>query len=302
MYDLTQLKTLVTVVQEGHLTRASERLHISQPTASHHIRALEEHFGVPLFKRTSRGLEVTPAGKRIADWAGSVVQASHELDQRARQLVGVPAGRLVIGTVADDRLLSALPDAIHAMRAHFPLTELGFEAGTSWTIRQAMKTGELDAGAIVGTVRTDELKCYALGMLEYVLVGPSAWRDRLEHARPAQIAALPWILSAQGTPSREMVERYCGEQSLDINVAVEVSNAPQLRAMVAGAVGIGFMRQEQALAGVQAGSYFVVPSFRASLPLTFVHPQARASDAALRCFAEALAASCEKHALAPSQD
>jgi len=301
MYDLTQLKTFITVVQEGHLTRASERLHISQPTASHHIRALEEHFGVPLFRRTSRGLEVTAAGKRIAQWAGSVVDASYELDQLARQLVGVPAGRLAIGTIADHRLFAAYPAAVRAMRARFPLTELSFEAGNTRTIRQAIKSGELDAGAIVGNVHSEELKSYPLGTMEYVLVAPSAWRERLEQARPAQIAAMPWIVTGRGTPSQEIIDRCLRADGLEISVAAEVSNAVLLRALVAGEVGIGFMRQETALAGVQAGTFFVVPRFEVSLPVSFVHAQARASDAVLNCFAEALSASWDERAVPPPE-
>jgi DNA-binding transcriptional LysR family regulator len=302
MYDLTQLKTFITVVQEGHLTRASERLHISQPTASHHIRALEEHFGLPLFRRTSRGLEVTAAGKRIAQWAGSVVDASHELDQQARQLVGVPAGRLAVGTIADHRLFAALPGAVRVMRERFPMTELSFEAGNTWTIRQALKSGELDAGALVGSVHSDDLKCYPLGALEYVLVGPAAWRERLEQARPAQVAAMPWIVTGRGTPSQELIDRCLRGEGLDINVAAEVSNAALLRALVAGQAGIGFMRRETALAGVQAGTLCIVPRFQASLPLTLVHAQARASDPVLGCFAQALAAHWDESTAPPPLD
>jgi DNA-binding transcriptional LysR family regulator len=295
MYDLNQLKTFVTVVQEGHLTRASERLHISQPAASHHIRALEDHFGVPLFRRTSRGLEVTAAGKRIAEWAGSVVQASHELDHRARQLVGVPEGQLAIGTVANPRLLAALAGAVHAMRERFPMTRISFEAGNTSTIRQALDTGELDGGAIVGSVRGDELKCHPLGTLDYTLVAPAAWRERLGQARPAQIAALPWIVTGRGTPSQELIERRFRADGLEIDVAVEVNNAALLRAMVAGEVGIGFVQRHEALQGVQAGTFVELPGFETSLPLNFVHAQARASDAVLRCFAQALGSSWEQH-------
>lgn len=294
MYDLAQLKTFITVVQEGHLTRASERLHISQPTASHHIRRLEEHFGMDLFRRSARGLEVTPAGKRIVQWAGNVVQASNELDQLSRQLAGAPTGRLAVGTVADRRMLAALGAAVRDMRARFPLTELTVEAGNTWTIRQALKTGELDAGAIVGSVRSDDLHCLALGTLDYVLVGPSAWRARLEDAPPARIAAQPWIVTGRGTPSQEIIESCFRNDGLEINVAAQVSNASLLRAMVASQVGIGFMQQEEALAGVREGIFFVLPRFRASLPLTFVHPRARVSDPVLSCLSQALATHWEE--------
>jgi DNA-binding transcriptional LysR family regulator len=288
MYDLTQLKTLVTVVQEGHLTRAAERLHISQPTASHHIRALEAHFGLPLFRRTARGLEVTAAGQRIAEWAGQVVQASHELNERARQLAGVPAGRLSIGTIANPRLLASLASAMRMMRDQFPMTDLSLEAGNTRSIRQAIKAGELDGGAIVGTVRGDDLVCHPLGELDYVLVAPAAWRERLEHARPAEIAAQPWVVTGGSTPSQELIERLFREEGLDIRGAVEVSHASLLRAMVAGGMGIGFVQRMEANAGAAAGRFYELSQFQASLPLSFVHRSAQAADEVLSCFTEAL--------------
>src|SRR5690349_15588874 len=99
--DLTQLRTFVAVVQEGHLTRAAERLHISQPTASNHIKALEGTLGVQLFVRTTRGLEPTPAGLRLAESAGRVLGSTMELVSLARELQANPAGRLSLGTLAD---------------------------------------------------------------------------------------------------------------------------------------------------------------------------------------------------------
>jgi DNA-binding transcriptional LysR family regulator len=288
MYDLTQLKTFVTVVREGHLTRASERLHISQPTASHHIRALEAHFGLSLFRRTARGLEVTAAGKRIAEWAGVVVQASHALNEQARQLVGVPVGRLAVGTIANPRLMASLAGAMLTMRERFPMTELVLEAGNTWSIRQAMEAGDLDAGVVAGTVRGDDLVCHPLGALDYVLVGPAAWKDRLENARPAQIASQPWVVTGRGTPSQELIERLFREEGLEIQRALEVNNASLLRAMVSGGVGIGFVQRREAKAGAAAGQFFELPRYTASLPLTLVHRSARSADAVLACFAQAL--------------
>src|SRR5690606_17339909 len=92
--DLTQLRTFVAVAQEGHLTRAAERLHISQPAASAHIRALESFFELQLFTRTNRGLELTVAGQRLAEGAGRVLGSTLELTSLARELRGGKVGRL----------------------------------------------------------------------------------------------------------------------------------------------------------------------------------------------------------------
>ncbi len=94
--DLTHLRTFVAVAHEGHLTRAAERLHISQPAASNHVRALEELLQVKLFARTNRGLELTPAGRRLAESAEHVLGATLELTSIARELRGSVGGKLYL--------------------------------------------------------------------------------------------------------------------------------------------------------------------------------------------------------------
>ena len=63
--DFYQLKTFVTVAREGSVTRASERLHLSQPAVSAHIKALEDALGLTLFERTPRGMSLTADGRRL---------------------------------------------------------------------------------------------------------------------------------------------------------------------------------------------------------------------------------------------
>lgn len=287
MFDLTQLRTFIAVVRERHLTRASERLHISQPAASRHIRTLEEHFGLSLFSRTARGLEVTPAGQRLAELAAKVIQDTQELSDVASELVGAPAARMLIGTIADPGLLSALPMAVQAVRAEFPLVELNFEAGNSRFIRQAIKAGELDAGFIVESVKHDPMTCHAFRSLEYVLVGPSDWQQRLEACTLPELVDMPWVITRGGT---DIIERRFEREGLKLNVVTEVSNHSLLLAMVEGKLGIGFLGKNQAEAGVAGGRLCIVEGFEESLPLNFVYAQQRASDPVLGRFADALKA------------
>jgi len=288
MYDLTQLRTLVAVVQEGHLTRASERLHISQPAASHHIRALEDHFCVTLFHRTSRGLEATSAGKQIAEWAKELIQASTLLNQRAQQLVGVASYRLAIGTITQPHLLSSIAKTMAIMRERHPTSELTVEAGTSWSIRQAIKADELDGGTIAGVVRGEDLACYPLCKLDYVLVAPASWKERVSRLNTEQIAALPWVVTGRDTPSQELIERLFKEEGLDINPVMTVSNATLLRAMVAEEVGIGFVQRHDAHDGVISGKFCILEKYHATLPLTFVHAKHGRTNAVLTEFASVL--------------
>jgi molybdate transport repressor ModE-like protein len=84
--DLHQLATLVAVAREGSITRASQRLHLSQPAVSAHIKALEEALGLALFERVPRGMRLTSDGRRILVQAERTLGAHHELVEEARRL------------------------------------------------------------------------------------------------------------------------------------------------------------------------------------------------------------------------
>lgn len=288
MYDLTQLRTFVAVVQEGHLTRASERLHISQPTASNHIRALESHFEVQLFLRTTRGLEPTAAGVRLAEAASHVLGSSMELSSLARELRGSPSGRLSIGTVSDPKLIAKLPGLVNWLREHHPLLEVSIEARNSLSTKQGVRAGELDAGFFVGSMLDDDMDGFAIKTLSYIVAGPYEWRDRLPESDWRALAAMPWIVTPKGTSNAELSEHFFRPRGLQIKVALEVNNDLLLRSMIAGGVGIGFVRREFTEEGDSKGLFCTVPRTAGSATLLFGFPKTRRSDPVVRLLVSAL--------------
>ena len=72
--DLRQLRYFLTVAEERRFSAAARRLHIAAPSLSQQIRALERDLRVTLFDRTSRGAELTPAGRVLLERAGKLVR------------------------------------------------------------------------------------------------------------------------------------------------------------------------------------------------------------------------------------
>lgn len=81
--SLAQLEYFVAVAEEGHLTRAAERLHISQPPLTRAVQKLEQELGLPLFERTTRGMRLLPAGQHLLTRAREILRLVESTRQEA---------------------------------------------------------------------------------------------------------------------------------------------------------------------------------------------------------------------------
>lgn len=97
--ELYQLRSFAAVAESGHLTRAAEILHISQPALSAQIKALEDEFEVALFERTPSGMRLTAAGKKLLPEAEKTLYAAQTLRDEAQNMKGAVASTVTVGTM-----------------------------------------------------------------------------------------------------------------------------------------------------------------------------------------------------------
>ena len=128
MLELRNLQTLMALVEEGNLSKAARRVHLSQPAASHQIKALEDLYGGPLFERKSSPLRLTPLGQRLTNLAYSLAREVREAEQDLARIAQGSVGQLRIAVECHSCFDWLMP-AMDAFRESWPEVELDLVSG-----------------------------------------------------------------------------------------------------------------------------------------------------------------------------
>ncbi|WP_232733029.1 LysR family transcriptional regulator, partial [Achromobacter ruhlandii] len=144
-----QLLTFATVADAGNISRAAQQLHLSQPAVSGQLRALQEWFGEPLYRRSGHGIALTEAGERLAEQARQLRQVYRQAQAVRESWRGLETGVLRLGasTTPASYLLPAL---VADFRQAFPAVSLHLSDGNTREIVERLPA--LDLAFIEGDV------------------------------------------------------------------------------------------------------------------------------------------------------
>jgi DNA-binding transcriptional LysR family regulator len=154
--ELRLLRYFLAVAEEGHFGRAAKRLHITQPPLSQAIRKLEAQLGVELFRRGSRGVELTDAGAAFAEQAGRVLAGLDVAVAEARRAGGAQSA-LRIGAAAYIQL-EPLHRLVAALRERHPTSHADVARLPALEQQRRLRDGRLDLGLFPQTDGQDGLK------------------------------------------------------------------------------------------------------------------------------------------------
>jgi DNA-binding transcriptional LysR family regulator len=239
--DTRQLEYFVTVAEELNFTRAARRLFAVQSTVSAGIRSLEQELGAALFDRSSKRVELTPAGIALLPEA----QAAIDAIDRVRSSVALTKrgirGRLRVGIFTTFEFVE-LPALFGEFHERYPLVDLQLVASATGSTGLAddVRRGRIDV-AFMGLPPQDLVGFHLLELARspYVVVLPVA--HPLAGRRGvslADIAGERWIDSPEGFGNRVVVERALAAAGLSRTVIAEVAELAEAPRFVAAGFGI----------------------------------------------------------------
>ena len=130
--EIRHLRYFMAVAEEGHITRAAERLGMQQPPLSQQIKAIERELDVLLFRRKPRGVELTAAGQAFLDYARSIVTNLDRAFETTRPTARGEQGSIRIGVTPTSPFHPLVPRVIRTFREEYPLialTLMGYNSG-----------------------------------------------------------------------------------------------------------------------------------------------------------------------------
>ena len=142
--ELRHLRYFVAVAEEGHITRAAERLDMQQPPLSLQIKALERQLDVQLFRRKARGVELTEAGRALFDYARAILgQLEHAFEATRRTARG-EQGQICVGITPTGPFHPFVPRVIRAFREAFPRVAVTLDEHPSPELIDRLRSEQMD--------------------------------------------------------------------------------------------------------------------------------------------------------------
>lgn len=145
--EVRHLQTLVALADSGSLAKAADRVFVTQSALSHQLKALEKHYGAPLFERNTKPLRFTQIGARLVTLAREVLARIGETERDIAQCVSGASGELRI-VIECHTCYDWLMPAMDALREHWPEVELDLLGGFQTEPMALVEQGHADFAVI----------------------------------------------------------------------------------------------------------------------------------------------------------
>ncbi len=234
--EIRELRSFCEAARLRSISRAAERLGIGQPTVTTHIKKLEAELNTVLFDRVKRPIQLTLAGKRLAELAAPLVEGLDSLAQSAAE--AEERGPVVLAATPDI-IPHTLLRAVRVFMARHPHIHLTIRSAPRTQVMRMISEGEADIGVVQHYDRDEAFSFEGMFVYERVLITPVGHplaSERIE--RIEQIARYPLILMSEGTHTRDLLESEFKRRGVPYDIIVALDSMDMIKRYVALGMGV----------------------------------------------------------------
>jgi DNA-binding transcriptional LysR family regulator len=247
MLDIHQLNIFLAAAETLSFTQAARRLHMTQPSISQHIQALERHFGAELFIRNGRSLELTDAGLGLIPLAKEAVGLSVRIDETMKSMKGEVIGHLMVGCSTTPGKY-VLPQLLARFHQRYPQVRVTCNVSSQQAAMQLLSEGGVHFAltSLVESVNP-ELEMHKFLCDRVVLIAPldHPWADK----GTIQLAELPkarYIHREENSGTLTAVTQALGAAGISIHELdpiLTLGNSEAIAMAVQEGLGVGFVSE-----------------------------------------------------------
>jgi DNA-binding transcriptional LysR family regulator len=235
--ELRHLRYFLAIASCQSFSRAAEALHVSQPSLSVQIAALEQELGTRLFDRLGRTVVLTQPGELLRQHAHRILREVELATQAVLELNGAQQGRLVVGVLSSANSY-LIPPLVSRFKQQCPNIHLQVHARPSTEIVRALVANQLDIGICLLPVDDGRLTTVPLLDERLTLVAPASYRLRKPRLRMRELGSHPLVLTPADYCLRQMVESECLKARVKPHVVMEMSSPEGILQVVSNGAGL----------------------------------------------------------------
>ena len=251
-FDLNDLRLFVFAANEGNLTRAAQRQHLSLAAASARIKALEAHAGLPLFYREARGVRLTPAGEAFLHHARGVLRQTEQLRLDLQEYTGGLRGHLRVfaNTTA---VTDFMPEILPPFLAANPRINVDLQEKPNAEIARGVLDGRADLGIVAGQVDTLGLQAIHFSTDRLVLVTARSHRfARRKSIALAETLDEDAVGMQHGSTIQTFLAQVTERLGKPLRLRIQLASFDAMCRMIGAGVGIGVVPVSAARRNQQA--------------------------------------------------
>ncbi len=235
------METFLTVCQCMNFTRASEKLNITQPAVSQHIRFLEKHYNTKLFRYEGKKLQLTGAGEILRN--ASLTMKHDELSIQDEMLKAEDEKELRFGatrTVGD----ALMGNILERYLRKYPEARIHMEVDNTRELLMRLDEGEIDFALVEGFFKKSEYESQVYSVENYIAVCSPDHQFQKEPVSVEDLFQERLLLREQGSGTREVLERYLSAKNLslaDFRKVMEAGSLQTIKELTKAGCGITFL-------------------------------------------------------------